>query len=144
MYERMLDRKKIPTEDEICEYIGKESAELLRIFDDALFARYDIVKDLKFPFGNEYGWGYRYAHKTKQLCYLFFEKDAFTILIQVNPDQDPMKFESMLALSLPRTKELWAQRYPCSVGGWLYYRVLNKEELDDVLMLLEFKKKPVK
>lgn len=144
MYERILNKKKTPTEDEICEYIGKESAKFLNIFEDALYSRYDIVKELKFPFGNEYGWGYRYAHKTKQLCYLLFEKDAFTVLIQINPDLDTMKFENMMALSLPKTKELWTNRYPCSVGGWLYYRVLSMDELNDVIKLVEFKKRPVK
>jgi len=132
------------SKEEICEYIGTESTKLLHNFEVALNSRYDIVKDLKFPFGNDYGWGYRYAHKTRQLCYLFFEKDAFTVLIQVNPDLDPIKSESMMALSLPKTKELWANRYPCSVGGWLYYRVLSTNELNDVLKLVEFKKGPVK
>ena len=144
MYERMLNKEKAPTEDEIYEYLGSESAQLLRIFDEALNARYDIVKELKFPFGNDYGWGYRYAHKARQLCYLFFEQSAFTILIQINPDLDPMKFVNLLAHSIPRTKEVWANRYPCSVGGWVNYRILSKEELDDVLVLIEFKKKPAK
>lgn len=30
-------------------------------------------------------------------------------------------------------------KYPCGSGGWIHYRITNKEHLDDIMKLLELK-----
>lgn len=67
--------------------MGKEAYERLLMFDDIIHQRYHIVKELKFPFGNEYGWDYKYAHRSKHLCYAFFEKGAFNVMIQIGKNE---------------------------------------------------------
>ena len=42
MYERMLDKNKPPTENEIKEYIGKEANNNLTIFQSTLKERFDF------------------------------------------------------------------------------------------------------
>lgn len=143
MYERMLDKVRIPTEDEILNYIGKDNVELLKYFETSLNLRYDINKELKFPFGNNYGWGYKYSKKATHICYLFFEKNAFTVLIQIN-GKGREKIEQDINKYLPKTIEAWQNRYPCGEGGWVYYRVFSKEEVDDVIKLAQIKVKPQK
>ena len=142
MYERMLNKLKEPSITEIHEVIGDNSILLLNTFEDIMKQRYDLKRDLKFPFGSNYGWGYKYSHKTKHLCYVFFEKDAITIMLQIGGDL-VQKVEIMLLECLPKTKNYWDNRYPCGEGGWIHYRVLNDEELNDVIRLLSLKQKPV-
>lgn len=142
MYERMLNKLKEPSITEIHDVIGDNSILLLNIFEEIMKQRYDLKRDLKFPFGNNYGWGYKYSHKTKHLCYVFFEKDAITIMLQIGGDL-VHKLEKVLLECLPKTKSYWDNRYPCGEGGWIHYRVLNGEELNDVIRLLALKQKPV-
>ncbi len=142
MYERMLDKLNEPTSEAIQDHIGETSTALLHSFEDALKLRYDLQRDLKFPFGNNYGWGYTYSHKTKHLCYVFFEKEAITILLQLGGNL-VSKLEKVLPACLSKTKDYWEHRYPCGDGGWIHYRVLTMEELNDVIKLLAIKQKPV-
>lgn len=142
MYERMLNKLKEPSITEIHDVIGDNSILLLNTFEEIMKQRYDLKRDLKFPFGNNYGWGYKYSHKTKHLCYVFFEKDAITIMLQIGGDL-VHKLEKVLLECLPKTKGYWNNRYPCGEGGWIHYRVLNGEELNDVIRLLALKQKPL-
>lgn len=141
MYERMNDKLNIPSEDEILSYIGKNSEELLMYFETLLSLRYDLTKELKFPFGNNYGWGYKYSKKSSHICHLFFERNSFTVLIQIN-GKGKEKIEQNISAFLPKTIEAWQNRYPCGEGGWIYYRAFSKEEIDDIIKLVEIKVKP--
>lgn len=140
MHERMLNKSNIPTTDMISDYVGNESLALISKFEQTLNTHYDLRIELKFPFGKNYGWGYKYSSKAKHLCYLFFEKESFTITIQIG---DGKAVESILGDCLPKTKELWDKRYPCSNGGWVHYRVSSEDELNDILKLIAIKKKPI-
>ena len=143
MYERMLNKNIVPTLEDIENHLGQKKTELLKNFDDALQARYDIVREIKFPFGSTYGWGFKYAHKTSHLCYVFFEKNSFTITFQIGA-KGAGKVEKAYETFLPKTKELWQNRYLCgNGGGWIHYRVMSEEEIFDVLTLLKIRKKPI-
>ena len=119
-----------------------QSHERLIIFENRLKASYQLARELKFPFGNDYGWGYKYSHKSSHLCYTFFEKGAFTVMLQIGDKQVPL-LESHLSSLLQKTQVLWNDRHPCGDrGGWVHYRVLTDDELNDVIKLLAIKKKP--
>ncbi len=55
MSNRMLDKNNIPTEKEIFEFIGNDTKKLLKQFEETFDKQYDMQKELKFPFGNNYG-----------------------------------------------------------------------------------------
>lgn len=143
MYERMLKRDVIPTMEEIFDYIGKQSSEWLTLLEKELAKRYDLIKELRFPYGNSYGWSFKYSHKKQHLCDLFFEKGAITVTISI-PSKAVVQVNEILESLLPKTKQMWEERYPCGEGGWVNYRILNDQELMDVLILIAIKKKPVK
>jgi len=143
MYERMLDKSSEPDGEQIREYIGGRGFALLTALEAHLQSRYDLSKELRFPFGGGYGWGYKYSHKTKHLCYAFFEKGAITVTIQIGTN-DALKLDAQLPALLPKTRELWKNRYPCGDGGgWIHYRVMSGEELADVFGLIAVRKKPL-
>ncbi|MDL2294811.1 DUF3788 domain-containing protein [Ruminococcaceae bacterium OttesenSCG-928-D13] len=75
-------------------------------------------------------------------CYVFFEQGAFTVMFQIGDKQVPAMEEALSSL-LAKTRDLWENRYPCGEkGGWIHYRVLSGDELDDVITLLAIRKKP--
>ena len=142
MYERLLDKNNEPTLEEVKAYTGSECYKRLMALDEYLQRCYQISKEMRFPFGSHYGWGYKYNHKSTHLCYAFFEKGAFTVTIQIG-DKQAHLVEDMISDLSPKAQELWMNRYPCGEhGGWIHYRVLNDEELRDVYMLIGAKKKP--
>lgn len=139
MGKRMLDKKHEPTLDEIKSTIGKQYA-LLEYLEDNLKQRYDLIKDLKFPFGNTYGWGYKYAHKAKHLTYVFFEENDITAMLQIG-SKEAVIFEKDLDSYLPKTRVLWDDKYPCGEhGGWIQYTMKDKREVDEVLKILALRK----
>ncbi len=143
MYERLLDKKNPPTADFIEKYLGAESYGLLSQFEGFLNDNYDLVRLMKFPFGNKYGWGYKYSHKSKHLCYLFFESGAFTITLQLG-DDCVSGIEKILPDLSQKAGKLWENRYPCGKwGGWIHYRVMNESELNDIFEFVKIKKKPI-
>lgn len=138
-----MDKSKEPAASEIDNLLGKEAAERLTKLEAFLQDSYDLVRELKFPFGNNYGWGYKYSHKGKLLCYVFFEKNSFTTTITIGK-QELKKLYDNLGSMLPKTQELWKNRYPCGDGGWMHYRVENDNEIEDIIKLICIKKKPMR
>ena len=142
MYERLLNKNVVPVEAAIQEHLGQQGYKRLLTFENMLKTNYSLVRELKFPFGNNYGWSYKYSHKSSHLCHVFFEKDAFTVMLQIGDKQVPL-LENQLPSLLHKTQDVWQNRYPCGdSGGWVHYRVLADDELTDVLTLLTIRKKP--
>ncbi|QOR36042.1 DUF3788 domain-containing protein [Clostridium sp. 'deep sea'] len=143
MYERFYNKNEKPTLEKILETIGECKAVLFNELLSFLNDFYDLSTDIKYPFGNKYGWGIKCSHKTKHLCYIFPEKHSFTITIQIGTNEVE-KLQNVFATFLPKTQELWQNRYPCGSGGWLHYRVFTHNELQDVKKLITIKKNPPK
>lgn len=138
----MLDKQKLPSENAITDFIGKKYRRILDCLENKLSELYDFHKELRFPFGNSYGWGYKYACKSKHLCYVFFEKNSLTLLIRIGK-REAVSFLATTETSSNKIKEAWQSRYPCGDGGWMYYRILSEKEIDDVLKLISIKKSAV-
>lgn len=143
-YARMLEKKKKPTPVMIDKYLGEESAARLHQLEVQLAEHYTLVSELRFPFGNNYGWGYKFSHGRKHLCYAFFEEGAFTVTLELG-DSSVARVEEVLPSLTEQARELWKNRYPCGEhGGWIHYRILKDEDLADVLALIQAKVKPPK
>ena len=143
MYERMLNKKIKPSIDEIINHIGNNGYILLQYLEKELNDKYDIDRELRFPYGNSYGWGFKYSHKAKHLCDIFFENGAITVTIQIGGNK-VVKLNEELSDLLPKTKKLWEERYPCGNGGWIHYRVFENKELLDILRIIAIKQKPIR
>ena len=70
MYERMLNKNIVPSENDIKEHIGEKSFENMELIKNGLEKIFKINLELKFPFGNNYGWGYKFSDGKKHLFYL--------------------------------------------------------------------------
>lgn len=142
--ERMTDKNQPPSAAKVQAFLGKDAwARLLR-FEAMLQENYEVTRELKFPFGDSYGWGFRYGHKKTLLLYVFFEKDGFCCTLSIN-DKGAKKVEALLENLLPETQTLWHDRYPCGEkGGWVHYSVKTEAELTDILKLTGAKVAPKK
>ena len=139
MYERMLNKQIIPTEDEIRNFIGNKSVENMETLMNCLNRIFEINVELKFPFGNNYGWGYKISNKTKHMFYLFLEKNSFTIMLQIKKIKTKKELEKYNELS-EEGKNYWENRYPCGEnGGWIHYRIKNKKQLKDIGIFLSIR-----
>lgn len=143
MYERLLDKGRKPELSEIYESMGDKGVELFKKLEDFLTGSYSLLSELSFPFGNNYGWGMKYSHNNKHLCYVFFKNGAFTVMIQIGKNELSKLYEKLPQLS-QKTNELWKKRYPCGNGGWLHYRILTESDLNDIIELIIIKKSPSK
>jgi hypothetical protein len=140
--QRWTDKSRQPTEDVVRLFVGDDAWQRLMRFEEMLRARYDLKREMKFPFGNEYGWGFRYAHKKSLLLYVFFEKGGFCCTISIN-DKGAPQVEAILGNLQPATQALWKNRYPCGdVGGWIHASAGADNELPDLIRLVGVKVKP--
>ena len=134
MYERMLDKQTVPTIQEMIDYCG-ENSELFSELNEWLTKVYSTEQQVAFPYGNRYGWGIAHRKKKKLLCNIFAEKNAFTVMLRLTNKQ----YESVYGRLQDYTKEYIDNKYPCSDGGWIHYRITHKEHLDDIKLLLSVK-----
>ncbi len=134
MYERMLDKQNQPAYEEFAEYCGA-CKDLFEQTDAFLIHELKAEKLMRFPYGNDYGWGIKYSLKKKLICDIFAEKDAFTIMLRLTDTQ----FEQVYAFSSTYTQEYIDNKYPCGNGGWIHYRVLTSDHLEDAKRMLEAK-----
>lgn len=134
MYERMLNKQVEPTISEMTAHCG-ENAELFTMINDWLSKTYDTVQKVTFPYGNNYGWGIAHRKKQKLICNIFVENSAFTVMLRLSNRQ----FESIYEHVQKYTQEYIDNKYPCNDGGWIHYRVMCKEHLNDIQKLLSIK-----
>jgi hypothetical protein len=141
---RLNDKSKQPAQELIRDFMGENAWQRLLRFEEMLAERYNLNIEMKFPFGNEYGWAFRYSHNKSLLLYVFFEQNGFCATISIS-DKGAEKVENILTDLLPKTQSLWEHRYPCGKnGGWIHYSVESYDELADIVRLVNVKVKPQK
>jgi len=140
-YQRMLDGDVRPTEDEIENTIGENS---FLWFDmrKYLEENYDFAPEL-VSYGKKYGWTIRYRKSGKTLCSLFPEKDAFTVLVVLGM-KEVKKTYSMIDKLNSEVRSLLENTEQLRDGHWLWIRVLAKDDIEPIKLLLNTKRKPKK
>lgn len=134
MYERMLEKQKKPEPEEFTAYCGT-AKQLFLALDEYMTVELGLSKEMRFPYGNSYGWSYKYTAKSKLICDVFAERDAFTVMIRMTNQQCDKLYDSMSDY----TKGLMNQKYPCGEGGWIHDRILNDTALEDVKKMIQMK-----
>jgi hypothetical protein len=138
-YERMLGKAHQPTEAEILETIGQTVAWLdLRQYIETRYG--DWTPELKF-YAKQYGWTMRYRKSGKTLCSLFPEQGAFSVLIVLGK-KEAEKALAMAGEFGTNARAVLEGTEQLHDGRWLWVRVLNVDDAEDVKRLLRAKKKP--
>ena len=134
MYERMLDKSEVPTVESMTAYCGAAAAMFTEL-NERLSAEYGTTQAIVFPYGNRYGWGISHKRKGKLVCNVFPENGAFTVMLRMTNTQ----FMSVYDRLDDYAKNYIDNKYPCNDGGWIHYRVTDKEQFADILSLLSVK-----
>ncbi len=137
MYERMLNKKTRPSPEELAAWCGEAGA-LFKALNEWLRETYASGQTIEFPYGNKYGWGIAHRKKKKLVCHVFAEAGAFTLMIRLTDAQ----FAAVYGRVQEYTRAYIDGKYPCGDGGWIHYRVVNPENLDDARTLLSAKCAP--
>lgn len=134
MYERMLNKDIKPSIEDLGLYVGS-SVELFHTFNSFLSEHYKTAQEIRFPYGKEYGWCVTHRKGKKLICDVFAETEAFTVMLRLSNQQ----FDKVYGDLQSETKQIVDNKYPCSNGGWIHYRVATRENLEDIKILLSAK-----
>ena len=134
MYERLLNKQVVPTFEELVAYCGENGA-LFQKLNEQLSQLHGTEQEIRFPYGNHYGWGVAHRKKKKLICDIFAEAGAFTVMLRLSNRQFDSVYEQLQAY----TQNYIDNKYPCGEGGWIHYRVLNEEHFNDIMQLLAVK-----
>ena len=134
MYERLLDKSIVPTREFLTDYCGVHKERFIKL-NDYLTDKLGTEESIRFPYGSNYGWCITHRRRKKLICDVFAEKDAFTVMIRL-PNKE---FDALYGALHQSAKECIDSKYPCSDGGWIHFRILNDDDLADVMLLLSRK-----
>ena len=134
MYERMLDKQVTPTIEEMMKFCG-ENSERFSLLNEWLTSAFGTEQTIVFPYGNKYGWGVAHKKKSKLICNVFAESNAFTVMMRLSDKQYKTVYNQLRKY----TQEYIDNNYPCGDGGWIHYRVTCEEHFDDIKTLLSVK-----
>lgn len=141
-YKRLLDKNAIPDEEILVNTIGQPLIELWNRLKAFLDENYDFQPELHY-YGLKYGWCYKYRRKNKTLCVLFPETGAFTVLVTLGK-KEIEKIENNINSFNRKTQRVFNEAYQYHDGKWVYRRVLNGGDLEDVIAMIKIKKRPKK
>ncbi len=79
-FQRMTDKTRLPTDEEIEDFIGKQAKEAWANLRQFIESQYAITPETIF-YGAKYGWTVRYRKGGNTLYSLFPENGRFTVLI---------------------------------------------------------------
>ena len=140
-YQRMMDGTHIPLEQEIVDFIGEPAKGAwikLRLF---LKENYDIVPEMIFD--KKHGWDIRYRKSGKTLITLTPEKGAVRILIVLGKEESEkvLSIRDELSTKMNKLIENTKQLHD---GRWLWIRLFQTKDAEDIEKLLPIKRKPRK
>ena len=139
-YQRMSDKEHKPSEKEIICYLGGKAGEAWTDIVSFLETHYPLSPELDYG-GTKYGWAIRYRRSGKSLCTLYPEKGAFTILIVLGKN-DVERFQEHMNEFSKKLVELFKSAKEFHDGRWLWIRILDKSDTQDIRRLLSMKRKP--
>ena len=140
-YERMMDGTHTPIEKEIADFIGEPAKGAwvkLRLF---LKENYDIFPEMIFD--RKSGWDVRYRKSGKTLVTLTPEKGAVRILVVLGREESEKALSMQNELS-PKMFKLIEDTKQLHDGRWLWIRLFQTGDVQDIEKLLPIKRKPKK
>jgi len=140
-YQRMMDGTHIPAEQEITDFIGEPAKGAWVKLKRFLKENYDIVPEMIFD--KKHGWDVRYRKSGKTLVTLTPEKGAVRILIVLGREESEKALIMRNELSAKMYK-LIENTKQLRDGRWLWIRLFQTKDAEDIEKLLPIKRRPKK
>ena len=137
MYEKLSDKKCMPTMEEFISHIGT----CKDLFENmSSFVTNELNAEMSLRFSSDKsvrGWGLGFKSKSNYFGEIVAEKNALLIVMRLTDEQMKKAYEVVL----PYAQECLNNCGRTHNGGWVQYRVSNIEELDDVKKILIIRNK---
>ena len=140
-YQRMLDGTHTPIEQEMADFIGEPAKGAWVKLTRFLKENYDIMPEMIFD--KKHGWDVRYRKSGKTLITLTPEKGAVRALIVLGREESEKALSMRNELSSQMSK-LIEDTKQLHDGRWLWIRLFQTKDVEDVEKLLPLKRKPKK
>ena len=138
VYERMLDRDQQPDKEMIEKRLGRE---VLPVWQEAQAYLEDNFPEYApelIYYSTQHGWALRYRKESQQLCTLFPEKRAFSVLIVLSEEEEQLAQEKFNYFNA-RIRELLSRPSSLPQGRWLWLRIEDHTDFVGLRLLLELK-----
>ena len=134
----MMDGTHTPVEKEITDFIGDPAKGAWARLRRFLKENYDIVPEMIFD--KKHGWDVRYRKSGKTLVTLTPEKGAVRILIVLGREESEKALSMRTELS-PKMYKLIEETKQLRDGRWLWIRLFQTGDVQDIERLLSIKRK---
>ena len=131
MFERLVDKIVIPSYSDMITYCGKQG-EAFEQFNAWVADEFLTDSEIKFPYGNSYGWCVSHHRKSKLICNVFPEKGSFCVMVRKTDKQFAAVYEKVSDYA----KKVIDSKYQCGNGGWIHFHVKNEADYKDIIMIL--------
>ena len=137
-YERLLDREKEPDQVRIQKRIGREVLPVWEEVRAYLEKHYPAYSPELIYYNSQHGWAIRYRKEAQQLCTLFPERGAFSVLLVLSAEEEAMAQEKINYFNA-RIRELLSRPSTLPQGRWLWLRIEDHTDFVGFRLLLENK-----
>jgi hypothetical protein len=137
----MMDGTHAPIEREIEDFIGEPARGAWVNLTRFLKENYDIEPEMIFD--KKHGWDVRYRKSGKTLVTLTPEKGAVRILVVLGREESEKALSMRNELS-PKMFKLIEDAKQLHDGRWLWIRLFQTGDVQDIEKLLPIKRKPKK
>jgi len=140
---RIIQASNPPSDREIGEWIGEEAYEYWKRVTHLIELNYPSSVTPEWLFGGKkHGWSLRYK-KSRSFCTFIPERNRFALLI-VFGAEERTQAEAILDSLSTRTKKVYDEATTYHDGKWVLLTINSSEVVEDVMKLLEIKRKPKK
>ncbi len=142
-HERMMNRDQKPTKNDIITFISNaEAISAWNQIQEYLATHYDLFMEIIY-YGDNYGWVVRYQKSGRTIVSLFPEKESFSFLI-VYGKKEIDKFSTQESEFSPAIVEIFQNTKRLHDGKWLWIRVTDSSNFENLKKLLTIKRRPKK
>lgn len=140
--DRMLDKSHSPTDEEVISFLGQPPGQFWLALYRFVIDTYGVSPEWKYE-GAKSGWALYCRKSGRALLTLSPDSDGFTALVVLGAK------EADQALSLadhfgPNVREKLENARVFHDGRWLWIRVLDPQDVEDIQKLLLIKKSPAR
>ena len=138
---RITQRDNPPSDSEIGGWIGKEGHKYWKHVTHLIEQSYPNIFVPEWLYGGKkHGWSLRYK-KSKSFCTLIPEKNRFVLLI-VFGAAERAKVDAIKHRLLKSTRKEYDEAKTYHDGKWVLFTINSEDIVEDVMKLLEIKRKP--
>lgn len=140
---RITQKEHPPTDSDIEQWIGKNNYQYWNQLTNIINEKYPNIFIPQWLFGGQkHGWSLRYK-KSKSFCTFIPEKNRFALVI-VFGTKEREKLENIYNSLSKSVQSNYDQAKTYHDGKWLLFDINSSTIIEDIVKLLEIKRKPKK